>query len=42
MNKVKRPGIMIAAVKSGSGKTTFTCALLEALNLRKLSPCAFK
>lgn len=38
----KLPGIMIAAVKSGSGKTTVTCALLEALKRRGLSPCAFK
>ena len=33
---------MIAAPKSGSGKTTITCALLEALKRRGLSPCAFK
>ncbi|MDD5860297.1 MAG: cobyrinate a,c-diamide synthase [Eubacteriales bacterium] len=39
---MKRPGIMIAAPKSGSGKTTITCALLEALNRRGLTPCAFK
>ena len=36
------PGILIAAVKSGSGKTTFTCALLEALKQRNLNPTAFK
>lgn len=40
--KKKIPGLMIAAVKSGSGKTTVTCALLEALKIRGLSPCAFK
>lgn len=40
--KRKIPGIMIAAVKSGSGKTTVTCALLEALKRRGLSPCGFK
>ncbi len=39
---MKRPGIIIAAPKSGSGKTTITCALLEALKRRGLSPCAFK
>ena len=33
---------MIAAPKSGSGKTTITCALLEALKRRGLTPCAFK
>lgn len=33
---------MIAAVGSGSGKTTVTCALLEALKARGLSPCAAK
>ena len=36
------PGIMIGAVKSGSGKTTVTCALLEALRERGLHPRAFK
>lgn len=38
----KTPGLMIAAVKSGSGKTTVTCALLEALKKRGLKPRAFK
>lgn len=35
-------GIMIAAVKSGSGKTTITCALLEALKRYKRPISAFK
>lgn len=35
-------GIMIAAVKSGSGKTTVTCALLEALKQRGCRPASFK
>ncbi|MBO4375351.1 MAG: cobyrinate a,c-diamide synthase [Lachnospiraceae bacterium] len=34
--------IMIAAPKSGSGKTTVTCALLEALKNRGLAPVSFK
>lgn len=42
MMKQNIPGIMIDAVKSGSGKTTVTCALLEALNARGQKPCAFK
>ena len=42
MNEKNNPGILIAAIKSGSGKTTFTCALLEALKERKLCPAAFK
>lgn len=39
---MKKPGLIIAAPKSGSGKTTITCALLEVLKRRGLSPCAFK
>lgn len=38
----KKPAVLIAAVKSGSGKTTFTCTLLEALKQRQLNPRAFK
>lgn len=34
--------LMTAAPASGSGKTVLTCALLEALRQRGLSPCAFK
>ena len=34
--------LMIAAPRSGSGKTTVTCALLRALQKRALAPCAFK
>ncbi len=34
--------LMLAAPRSGSGKTTVTCALLRALQKRGLSPCSFK
>ena len=34
--------IMIAAPKSGSGKTTITCGLLQALKNKGLQPCSFK
>ena len=33
---------VIAAPRSGSGKTTVTCALLAALKKRGYAPCAFK
>ena len=33
---------VIAAPRSGSGKTTVTCALLAALKKRGMDPCAFK
>ena len=33
---------LLAAPRSGSGKTTMTCALLMALKQRGYSPCAFK
>ena len=36
------PGIMIAAVKSGSGKTTITCAFLRQLKERGRHPVSFK
>lgn len=36
------PGIMIAAVKSGSGKTTITCAFLKQLKERGKHPVSFK
>lgn len=36
------PRIMIAAPKSGSGKTTITCGILQALKNRGLRPCSFK
>ena len=36
------PRIMIAAPKSGSGKTTITCGLLKALKDRGYNPCSFK
>ena len=35
-------GIMIAAIKSGSGKTTITCGLLEAIKQRGHAVAAFK
>ena len=35
-------GIMIAAIKSGSGKTTITCGLLEAIKQRGHAVTAFK
>ena len=34
--------LVLAAPRSGSGKTTATCALLAALTARGLTPCAFK
>ena len=39
---MKTPGVMIAAVKSGSGKTTVTCAFLKQLLCRKKHPVSFK
>ena len=36
------PRIMIAAGSSGSGKTTITCGLLQALKNRGLSAASFK
>lgn len=39
---MKTPGIMIAAVKSGSGKTTITCAFLKQLLNRGKHPVSFK
>ena len=33
---------LIAAPRSGSGKTTVTCAVLTALQRRGAAPCAFK
>ena len=33
---------LLAAPRSGSGKTTMTCALLMALKRRGCAPCAFK
>ena len=33
---------VIAAPRSGSGKTTVTCALLATLKKRGMDPCAFK
>ncbi|MCR5402955.1 MAG: cobyrinate a,c-diamide synthase [Butyrivibrio sp.] len=42
MGEINAKRIMIAAASSGSGKTTITCALLEALKKRGLSPVSFK
>ena len=39
---LKIPKVMIAAVKSGSGKTTITCAFLKQLLCRKKHPVSFK
>ena len=38
----ERAGIVIAAPKSGSGKTLVTCALIQALCNRNLSVCSYK
>lgn len=40
--KSELPRILICAPKSGGGKTTFTCALLQALIDRGEAPVAFK
>ena len=42
MNKTTSGRIMIAAPRSRSGKTTITCALLQALKERGLDPVSFK
>ena len=34
--------LVLAAPRSGSGKTTAACALLAAMQARGLAPCAFK
>ena len=39
---VKMLQLVLAAPRSGSGKTTAACALLAALTARGLTPCAFK
>lgn len=39
---MKLPRVMLAGVSSGSGKTTITCGLLRALQLRGLRPRSFK
>ncbi len=39
---MKYPRFMLAAVKSGSGKTTITCGTLAALKNKGLKPCSFK
>ncbi|TCL42298.1 cobyrinate a,c-diamide synthase [Harryflintia acetispora] len=40
--KVNRPRLMLAAPRSGSGKTTITCALLGALHMRGGRVASFK
>ena len=40
--QVNIPRIMIAAIESGGGKTTLTCAILGALKNREAAPCACK
>ncbi len=42
MNSISAKRVMIAAPKSGSGKTTITCALLEVLKREGLEPVSFK
>lgn len=39
---MKKPRILLAAPKSGSGKTLITCAFLGALKKKDLKPAAFK
>lgn len=38
----RRMGVVIAAPKSGSGKTLLTCALLQALCHQKIKVCSYK
>ncbi len=42
MSKIDCKRVMLAAPRSGSGKTTITCALLQALTDRGLDPAGFK
>ena len=42
MNECKVPRIMFTAAKSGGGKTTVTCAVLQALKNRNLAVTSFK
>lgn len=42
MKKHNRPRIMIAATGSGSGKTSITCGLLQALINKGIKPSSFK
>ena len=41
-SKLYFPRVMIAAERSGCGKTTFTCGLLQLLKNRGLKPVSFK
>ena len=38
----KRKGVVLAAPKSGSGKTLIACALIEALKEAGVNVCTFK
>ena len=40
--KVQIPRLMIAGMSSGSGKTTITCGILQALINRGMTPASFK
>ncbi|MCR5671617.1 MAG: cobyrinate a,c-diamide synthase [Butyrivibrio sp.] len=42
MSSISAKRVMISAAGSGCGKTTITCALLEALKRRGLDPVSFK
>ncbi len=42
MSEINSKRVMLAALSSGSGKTTVTCGLLEVLKKRGLSPVSFK
>ncbi|NLY82213.1 MAG: cobyrinate a,c-diamide synthase [Clostridiales bacterium] len=42
MNTKRIPRVLIAAPRSGGGKTTVTCGLLQALVNRDLNTCSFK
>ena len=42
MKNKKMPRIMIAAPRSGGGKTTITCGLLQTLVNRNINTCSFK
>ncbi len=42
MSDISSKRVMLAALSSGSGKTTVTCGLLEVLKKRGLNPVSFK
>lgn len=39
---MNKPRVIIAALKSGSGKTTITCGILAVLKRMGMNPCSFK